>query len=96
MNKVGILVSKGYGAGWSTWSSKVDPCNKELVELFVNGASDEDKLAKADEIYPDVYTGGLLDCEVVMVDEGTLFKISEYDGYESLELRDSDDWMIAK
>jgi len=96
MNMVGILVSKGYGAGWSTWNSKVDPCNKELVELFVNGASDEDKLAKAEEIYPDAYTGGLLGCEVVMVDEGTLFKINEYDGFESIELKDSDDWRVAK
>lgn len=96
MNMVGILVSKGYGAGWSTWNVEVDPCNKELVELFVNGASDEDKLAKAKEIYPDAYAGGLLDCEVVMVDEGAIFKINEYDGFESIESKDSDDWMVAK
>lgn len=82
---VGVLVSHGYGAGWSTWNDEVDPCNKELIKAFEDGLPDEDKLAIAKRLYPDAYFGGLLECSIEYLTAGTLYKITEYDGYERLE-----------
>lgn len=93
--KVGVLVSRGYGAGWSSWNREVDPCNKELVAAFEQEWSDEDKIALATKLYPEAYTGGLLDCVVEYVDKGTLYHIDEYDGYESLETNYNTEWYVA-
>jgi hypothetical protein len=43
----------------------------------------------------DVYTGGASDLKVVWVPQGSQFRIEEYDGSESLKLKDSEDWITA-
>ena len=91
---VGVLVSHGYGAGWSTWND-VDPQNKELVEAFENNLSDGEKMAIAERIYPDAYHGGLLKCRVHYLPKGTQYRIEEYDGSEGLELNYDASWRIA-
>lgn len=85
--QVAVIVSPGYGAGWSTWNSDYgnqllfDP---DIAESLL--AKDAQKAMRiASERYPDVYTGGLSKANVVWVNEGTRFAIQEYDGYESLE-----------
>jgi len=45
--------------------------------------------------YPEIYNGGLMDLEVTWVPVGTEFKINEYDGAESVELKDEIGWLIA-
>jgi hypothetical protein len=45
--------------------------------------------------YPEIYKGGLMDLEVVWVPIGTEFKINEYDGAESVELKDEIGWLTA-
>lgn len=47
------------------------------------------------EEYKDVYLGGVYDLEVEWIDEGTLFRIHEYDGWESVEHYDIEDYFIA-
>lgn len=42
-----------------------------------------------------VYCGGVRDLEVLWIPEGTLFKINEYDGSESIEYKENDYWMVA-
>ena len=91
---VGVLVSHGYGAGWSTWND-VDPQNEELVEAFENDLSDDEKIAIAERIYPDAYHGGLLQCKAHYLPKGTQYRIDEYDGAESLELNYDSSWRIA-
>lgn len=96
--KVAVLVSKGYGAGWSTWASN----GEEVAVLF------DDDIVKAvlkedfDEVdrichvkYPDFYTGGIDGLGVQWVEVGTLFRINEYDGAESLELFYEGSYVVA-
>ena len=89
MEKVKVLVSFGYGAGWSTWNRghagflATDPT---LVTMAERGAS-EDEVSEylSETLGIDVYTGGWPDIEVIPVDKGTRIQINEYDGAEAIE-----------
>jgi hypothetical protein len=35
------------------------------------------------------------DLKVEWMPEGTLFKVNEYDGSESIELKENDNWLVA-
>lgn len=95
-DKVGVLVSKGYGAGWSTWNDKDCALDQELVQAFENDLPYEQILLIAQKNWPTNYMGGLSGCEVVWVTKGTPFRITEYDGYESIEYAETLDWQIAQ
>lgn len=84
--QIGIIYSPGYGAGWSTWGKEEMALDQELANAISSGSPAEQIRAIATKNWPDEYMGGLGDCKVEWVDEGTLFKINEYDGYESLEI----------
>jgi hypothetical protein len=94
--KVAILFSPGFGAGWYTW-------NKELPELVFESAIAQFVLdEKFDELqtyvalkYPEIYKGGMMELEVAWIPEGTEFRISEYDGAESIEVKTDTLWMVA-
>ncbi len=95
--KVAVLYSPGFGAGWSTWASEYaeelvyDPMIVDMVE-----ANRFDELASYMSLrYPEVYTGGMTDLTVAWLPVGTLFKINEYDGSESLEFKEDNDWLVA-
>lgn len=94
--KVAVLYSPGFGAGWSTWNQEVpeiifDPAIVKLVEK-----NQWEELATYVSLkYPGLYTGGMDTLKVAWIPEGTLFKINEYDGSESIELKEDNDWMIA-
>lgn len=90
--KVAVAVSYGFGAGWSTWN-EVDPMDARFNQLFLDDKVDEAK-ALVDELEMG-YTGGADDVEIVWVPVGMQFRITEYDGSESLETRDSVDWRTA-
>ncbi len=93
-----ILVSTGYGAGWSTWAP--DDKRKEIAEyrpiidfiesggnprdLDQRGGPNHDLIIQmmVDLGLDRFYTGGADGLEVVEVD-GT-YLISEYDGWESV------------
>ena len=90
--KVAILVSPGFGAGWSTW---MDGETKEratfcpaLVNALLAHASYTDVLEIAEREFPKEYLGGLGDLKVMWLPEGEQFYIHEYDGSESLETSD--------
>lgn len=100
---VGVLVSRGFGAGWSTW-------NREVPELLFDSyivtvladAGNEPTDQQMDSIkaycaikYPDIYAGGLEGLSVEWVPEGARFRIDEYDGSESLVLESNEEWMVA-
>ncbi len=94
--KVAVLISPGFGAGWSTWN------REQLDMLFDAGLADlvlkgdpEQILAYATVKWPNAYLGGLEDLIVAWVEQGQLIKINEYDGSESIEYRDSDDWITV-
>jgi hypothetical protein len=39
--------------------------------------------------------GGAVDLKVVWVPQGSQFQVTEYDGSESLRLKDDEDWITA-
>jgi hypothetical protein len=94
--KVAVLYSPGFGAGWSTW-------NQELPEILFDPAIvkfvEKDQWAELKTYvalkYPNIYSGGLDDLKVAWIPEGTLFKVNEYDGSESIELKEDDGWIQA-
>lgn len=92
--KVGVLVSRGYGAGWSTTEGH-NPFEPALVLAIQAGMPDTELQKIAEEIYGDEYYGGVEDLTIQWVPEGTLFRIEEYDGAESLHTLDSYHWHKA-
>ena len=94
--KVAVLYSPGFGAGWYTWNMTVpqilfDPAIVRFVEK-----EKFDELATYVELkYPDIYKGGMRDLKVAWIPEGTLFRVEDYDGSESIELKESENWLVA-
>ena len=104
--KVAVLVSPGYGAGWSTWATARGGENGEdvtgfmmfdplLVDMVERGAEAEEIEAYVKSKYPDGYYGGAEDLTIQWLPVGTAFRIHEYDGYETVEIRDDIQWTIA-
>jgi len=86
-----VAVSRGYGAGWSTWSN-VNPMDAEFNQLFIDGKWDEAiKLADCKGHYP----GGIPSIHIEWVPVGERFEITEYDGAESLRILAPDDGYTA-
>jgi hypothetical protein len=94
--KVAVLYSPGFGSGWSTWNRGVpdlvfDPAIVKFVE--------NDQWAELNTYvtlkYPGVYTGGMKDLAVAWLSVGTEFRIKEYDGAESIEIKEDTDWLVA-
>lgn len=87
--KVAVLVSHGFGAGWSTWEIGENKEKMVFDPQIARAILKKDwKLAKeiADKKYPEVYKGGLGDIVVEWVPVGSQFVIREYDGAETLEV----------
>lgn len=93
--KVAIIVSPGYGAGWSTWGTPaqflaMDSGLVALVERRATADEVEEYLkTKLDKV---PYMGGWGDTEIQWLPVGTQFYIHEYDGSESLRTHDDLVW----
>ena len=86
--KVAVVWSPGYGAGWYTWNTEYGErfcLDSEIAQAAIDGKKE---LASeiAERIFPNCYTGGARDLRVDWVDEGALFRITEYGGSESVEV----------
>ncbi len=88
--KVGVLLSPGYGAGWSTWdrqNSEFLCLDKQLITMileedYTGAAKRVQDVTKSETVEEDD-----LRCLVVdYVPQGVLFRINEYDGHETVEL----------
>ena len=85
--KVAVIVSGGFGAGWSTWNNEHAEflmfdeglvCFKELNEdVAVVSRYLESKGI-------DAFTGGWDKAQIKWLDVGARFTIDEYDGSETL------------
>ena len=98
--KVAVLVSPGFGAGWSTWNHpkyrEILTMDCDIVEAIISGSIDIVESIVKDKI-GDGYICylGLKDVVVKWVEKGTAFEISEYDGSESLRIINNIDFMVA-
>jgi hypothetical protein len=93
---VAVIYSPGFGAGLYTWNQEhpdiiFDPM---LVDLIETGKHDEAH-TYATLRWPDAFLGGLDTAAVKWIPQGTLFRIHEYDGSESIEIKEDLSWMIA-
>lgn len=95
MKKIGIIYSPGFGAGWSTWGCAEMALDQELAHAIEN-LDNSTVIEIANKNWPESYKGGLGDCVVEWVDEGTMFQIDEYDGSESINFASTFEWQVAK
>lgn len=95
--RIAVLVSHGFGAGWSTWNSdhrEILCMDAEIVQAILDG--DKDKAVKIAKLKcGDFYEGGIDGLEVEWVEKGAAFEINEYDGAESLHIIGDHDYMVA-
>lgn len=89
---IGVLVSYGYGAGWSTWNDENKSflaMDKTLVEMSLRNAPESEVVEYLTPKFDDMpYMGGWQQSEVEWLKEGTTFDIQGYDGAESLRTLD--------
>jgi len=109
--KVAVLYSPGFGAGWSTWNilrdgtaMMFDPSIVYMVEEMNKLDADDltgrnnwaDNIVEySKQTYPEAYCGGVEDLVIEWIPVGTLFKINEYDGSETIEYKENDYWIEA-
>lgn len=101
--QVAVLVSAGYGAGFSTWNDEALAYDARVVDLYLRNKmkfyTDEELAEQLAEMgYEDVYLGGWNDLELHWCRPGDRVRINEYDGSESLEIFDPDDegWTVLE
>ena len=85
--KVAVIVSPGFGAGWSTWADEPEAAvfAPDVVAWIEAGKPDDPELMEAfGEKYG--YVGGLYRAEIEWLPKGTQFIIDEYDGSEGLTI----------
>jgi hypothetical protein len=94
--QVAVVYSPGYGSGWSTWNTDVPAMifDPGLVDLVLEG-NKEKILAYVMLRWSDANILGVDDLEVEWVPEGVDFIINEYDGAETIVLKDRMKWLRA-
>lgn len=88
--KVAVLISRGFGAGWSTWCYDAADIEFMLFDSRLVQALLDDKRDIVEQLVAEntdeAYTGGLRGLYVEWLDVGTQFIINEYDGSETLQI----------
>lgn len=99
-NKVAILHSPGYGTGWSsvnrnTHALLYDP--ETVVWVEAGKTNVRAYLRRAKDRFPHaiILESALKNLEVTWLPVGTQFRIEEYDGHETVVLRDQVQWKVA-
>ena len=93
-----VLISPDYGAGYSTWGEG-DPMDGELIKSLlecVDGFNPNEVDSRTEIDVSDYMSskyGSLF--TICFVPVGTLFRISEYDGAESIVYFDESDFYEA-
>ena len=97
-NKVAVIISSDYGAGWYSWHKNKDTnliFDPTLVKL-VEEQNYRELTKYVNSQYPDVYHGkNILQLKVEWVPIGSVFRIAEYDGAEFIEYLNDTVWIKA-
>lgn len=96
-DELGVLISGGFGAGWSTWNDAEIAYDKRIVEYWLNESPSSDEMANFVESlgYRKPYMGGYDSLRIKYIPRGDMFCIHEYDGAESIETPETMCMMIA-
>lgn len=86
--RVAVLISPGFGAGWSSWANPKDAeallFDSRLVDAVLAKMPVDQFQTYCESIGYDHYIGGAGELTVVWLEPGTRFSIEEYDGSENL------------
>jgi len=96
--KVAVLYSPGFGAGWYTWNYNFPECifDREIVGMVEKEVDYRDIAQFAESKYgEEFFSGGADDLRIMWLPEGTEFIINEYDGSESIQIKEEIGWMVA-
>ena len=101
---VSVLYSPGFGAGWYSWHKTEELLyHPKLVEMVENNQHKEitesliaELLGIIDEDdMPWISNSAIEDLVVAWLPVGTEFIIEEYDGHESIRLKENQSWLTA-
>jgi len=97
--KVGVILSYGYGLGFSTDNYRIKDLEFEptIIEM-VTAKKSEDEIAKyLEETYPEELWDyvDIEELAVEWLEPGTKFVIEDYDGAEYLVLEENMKWKVA-
>jgi len=93
--KVAVLISPGFGSGWSTGGLPPEAAfHPELVKLVEENRRSEITIELCERLFskPVCYLGGLDSLEICWIPIGTEFYIEEYDGNESIITKEDPNW----
>jgi hypothetical protein len=93
--KVGVLVSPGFGAGFYTWDAPIEAIFNPTLIGLIESEKWQEAVDFVEETWENVYNGGVRDLRVFWVPEGKEFIIEEYDGSESLVLKEEYNWITS-
>lgn len=95
-DRVAVLYSPGFGAGWSTWNPEYPDMlwDPGMVELILHSRREEAATYAALR-WPEACLLGLENLQVYWLKQGTLFRIQEIDGNEEVEISDQCLWLQA-
>lgn len=101
--KIAVCYSPGYGAGWSSWAEdelqETLMFHPAIVNMILEGKQhliDEQWLIEnLGEEYEYIYAGDVKTLTIEWVPQGSLVRINEYDGFESVEVYNTDNYFIA-
>ena len=92
---VAVIVSPGHGAGWYSWHGIEELLFDPSIVAWIE-SNERDKIEHYLALkYPDEYFGDLEKLSIRWITKGTAFKIDEYDGSESVSVRDQEEWIVA-
>ncbi len=95
-----ILISPGYGAGWSTWADDEEVARdirtyQPIIDAIEKGENHMPLVDALEKEFKEkdkyLYTGGADNLVVVEVEPP--FYIDEYDGYESVKTPSDYNWI---
>jgi len=96
---VAVLISPGFGAGWSTWhigeTAEEMIFDADIAQMVLDKADSDNIEAVAKTKWPNEYFGAAEDLEVHWIKEGSHFIVTEYDGSESIMFRDEVTWNVT-
>jgi hypothetical protein len=94
--RVAVIFSPGFGAGWYTWNLDHPEIIFDPNIVYFIETQEMDKMQTyVDLKYPDLYLGHFQELVIKWIPEGTEFKIDEYDGNETIVLKEQIKWLVA-
>jgi len=94
---IGVVISARYGSGWSIRypEHRETLCmDAEIVQAVIDGDKEKAIVIAKQKCGEDFYKGSAAGLTIEWIPKGQAFKITEFDGYESVEYIDEPDCLL--